>query len=62
MLVLQRKAGQAIVIRLVDGRRVTVHVVRIRGHQVHLAIDGDRDIPVVRGEIARELVTGDADR
>ena len=46
MLVLSRKAGEAIRI----GDSVVVKVVRIHGNRIKLAIDAPKDIPVHRGE------------
>jgi len=52
MLILGRKLDEEIVI---DGGRITVTVVDIRGDRVKLGVTASREIPVHRGEIARQL-------
>ena len=52
MLILGRKLDEEIVI---DGGRIVLTVVDIRGDQVRLGVTAARDIPVHRSEIAREL-------
>jgi len=47
MLVLSRKAGEAIVI----GDRIEVRVQRISGNRVRLAIEAPENVGVDRGEI-----------
>lgn len=48
MLVLSRKAGQTLLI----GDAIRVSIIRISGNRVKLGVDGPRDIPVLRGELA----------
>jgi len=52
MLILGRKLDEEIVI---DDGRIVVTVIDIRGDRVRLGVKASREIPVHRGEIAREL-------
>ena len=47
MLILQRKAGESLVI----GDDITVRVVSVDGTRVRLAIDAPGDIPILRSEL-----------
>lgn len=47
MLILQRKAGESLVI----GEEVTVSVVSIEGGRVRLAISAPADVPILRSEL-----------
>jgi carbon storage regulator CsrA len=49
-----RRPGEAIVIRLPTGERVSVAVVRIRGNQARLSIEAPRGVSVVREELLKE--------
>ncbi len=52
MLVLSRRAGEAIVI----GNDVTVTVLEVRGDQIRLGIDAPRSVSVHREEVYLEVV------
>ncbi|MBD5133599.1 MAG: carbon storage regulator [Clostridiales bacterium] len=47
MLILQRKAGQSLVI----GEDITVQVVSVDGTRVRLAISAPEDVPILRSEL-----------
>ena len=47
MLILQRKAGESLVI----GDDITVRVISVDGTRVRLAIDAPGDIPILRSEL-----------
>lgn len=47
MLILQRKAGQSLVI----GEDITVQVVSVDGARVRLAISAPEDVPILRSEL-----------
>jgi carbon storage regulator len=47
MLILQRKAGQSLVI----GENITVTVVSVDGGRVRLAISAPKDTPILRDEL-----------
>ena len=49
MLILQRKAGESLVI----GEDIIVHVVSVDGTRVRLAITAPEDVPVLRSELVR---------
>ena len=51
MLVLSRKCGETIVI---DGGRITVTVVEIRGDKVRIGVAAPRDVQVDRQEVHQE--------
>jgi carbon storage regulator len=51
MLVLSRKVNETI---LIDGGKIRVTVVRVKGGNVRLGIEAAGDIPVVRGEITQK--------
>lgn len=48
MLILTRKPGQDVAI---DGGRIKITVVRIRGNEVKLGIEAQRDTAINRGEV-----------
>lgn len=47
MLILQRKAGESLVI----GEDITVHVVSVDGTRVRLAISAPDSVPILRSEL-----------
>lgn len=47
MLILQRKAGESLVI----GEDITVRVVSVDGMRVRLAISAPEDVPILRSEL-----------
>ena len=47
MLILQRKAGESLVI----GDDITVRVISVDGARVRLAIDAPVDVPILRSEL-----------
>ena len=47
MLILQRKAGESLVI----GDDITVRVISVDGARVRLAIDAPGDVPILRSEL-----------
>ena len=47
MLILQRKAGQSLVI----GEDITIQVVSVDGARVRLAISAPEDVPILRSEL-----------
>lgn len=47
MLILQRKAGEALVI----GEDITIRVVSVDGTRVRLAIAAPEDVPILRSEL-----------
>lgn len=49
MLILQRKAGEALVI----GEDITVSVVSIEGNRVRLAISAPEDVSILRSELVK---------
>lgn len=51
MLVLSRRADEKIVI---DGGKIVINVVRIRGDKVQLGIEAPEDVRILRGELAGE--------
>lgn len=51
MLVLGRKAGEAIKI----GDNITIHILHQRGQHVRIGIDAPADIPVHREEIYQRI-------
>ena len=51
MLVLTRRAGQAVRI----GPDIEVHVIRIEGDRVVLGFEAPREIPVTRSELRAEV-------
>jgi carbon storage regulator CsrA len=55
MLVLARKPGESIEIKLPDARTITVEVVEIRHDKCRIGVTADRDIIVNREEIARAI-------
>lgn len=55
MLKITRRSGEAVVLTLPDGRRVTVSVEEIRdGKKVRLGIQADRDVLIWRDDFGRE--------
>lgn len=50
MLVLSRKKNEEIIIEL-NGEKVSVRVVEIRGDKIRLGIDAPSHIPIMRQEI-----------
>jgi carbon storage regulator len=61
MLVLSRRRDESIVISL-DGRRVVVVVVDIRGDKVRIGIEADPDISIHRGEVQDRIDAGESAR
>ena len=53
MLILQRKAGEALVI----GEDITVSVVSIEGNRVRLAISAPEDVSILRSELVKATAT-----
>ena len=51
MLILSRKIGESIYI----GDEVIVRVMEIRGNQIRIGIDCDRNIPVHREEVYKQI-------
>ena len=51
MLVLTRKVGEAIIIKLPNGQQVDVIVTDIGGSQVRIAVDADRCVEIMREEL-----------
>lgn len=62
MLVLSRKEGQTIVV----GDGIEIQIASIQGNRVRIAVNAPKNVRVLRGELAAELVAarrdGDADR
>lgn len=54
MLVLTRKLGESVQLRLADGRTVIVRVVVARGGLVRLGFEAPADVTIVRSELAAE--------
>ena len=52
MLVLSRMEGETIVL---DGGRITIRVLTIRGNKVRLGVDAPREISAHRGEAWRKI-------
>lgn len=61
MLVLSRRRDESFVI-IVDGRRVVVTVVEIRGDKVRLGITAPKEVPVHRREVAEAIRKGEPPR
>ncbi len=57
MLVLSRKVGE----KLVIGDNVVLTVNRITGNRVAIGIEAPREVPIVRGELAKWEVAKSAD-
>ena len=53
MLILQRKAGESLVI----GENITVHVVSVDGTRVRLAISAPEDVSILRSELVTAATT-----
>lgn len=51
MLILQRKAGESILI----GDNITVTVISTEGGRVHLAIDAPKSVPILRSELRKAM-------
>ena len=51
MLILQRKAGESLVI----GEDITIRVVSVDGTRVRLAIAAPEDVPILRSELVIEI-------
>lgn len=62
MLVLSRRVGEAIVIDLANGERITITVVAIRPDKVRLGFDAPDDVPVNRQEIRQAIRAGKSPR
>lgn len=53
MLALSRKVGESILLRLDDGREITLQAVRMENNRkVRVAIDAPDDVEIIRSEIA----------
>lgn len=59
MLVLSRKNGEKVRIKLPDGRLVWLTVVEIRGDKVRLGVTAPPDLPVHRLEVWERMQTND---
>jgi carbon storage regulator len=57
MLVLTRRVGESILIKLPTGEQITVTVLGIKGNQVRIGTDAPDDISIVREELL-DCVTG----
>ena len=55
MLILQRKAGESLVI----GEDITIRVVSVDGMRVRLAISAPEDVPILRSEL---VIAAEANR
>ncbi len=53
MLVLQRRAGEQLLI----GRDIQITVLKVRGKQVKLGISGPAEIPIHRAELRSKLMS-----
>lgn len=53
MLILQRKAGESLLI----GEDITVRVVSVDGVRVRLAISAPQDVPILRSELVTAATT-----
>lgn len=57
MLVLSRKAKEILLLETPQGQVIEIHVSQIRGETIKLAIQADRNIKILRGELElREVV------
>lgn len=54
MLVLTRRQGQYVSVKLPSGEIITVHIVQAKNDQVRIGINAPRSIQVDRGEIVLE--------
>lgn len=54
MLVLARQEDETILIRLPDGREISIKTVEIRGSTVRLGITAPKDISIHREELAND--------
>jgi len=52
MLILTRRTGEAIILRLEDGRRIEIRVLGIKGNQVRHGIECAKSIGIDREEIS----------
>ncbi len=54
-LVITRKAGEGCKIILPDGRKIEFDIIKVKGYEVRVRFNADKDIPVNRAEIARRI-------
>lgn len=62
MLIITRKANQAIELHLESGERVTISVLRLQGSRVRLAVNAPQSVHVVRSELPLEARRPAGDR
>jgi len=55
MLVLSRRDGEAIELRLPSGEVVLVSVVKTKGNTVRIGIDAPEDVHILRQELVRTM-------
>lgn len=51
MLVLSRRPGEVLVMKLKDGREVEVIVTKVKGNRVTIGVQAPLDVKVRRGEL-----------
>lgn len=51
MLALTRKKNETITIQLPDGQTLVIGVAALRGNQVRLSIEADKEIKIMRTEL-----------
>jgi len=55
MLVLTRRVGESILIKLPTGEQITVTVLEVKGNQIRIGTDAPDDISIVREELLDRL-------
>lgn len=54
MLVITRRQGEFIRVKLSNGEQLTIHVTQMKGQQVRIGINASTDVKVHRGELLLE--------
>lgn len=54
MLVLERRAGQSLIVTLPDGRGFTIKAVEINNKRIKIGIEAPDDVKVVREELLEQ--------
>jgi len=57
MLILTRRPGETLIIKLPTGEQITVTVLQVKGNQVRVGTDAPDDIAIVREELLESATT-----
>ena len=57
MLILTRRPGETLIIKLPTGEQITVTVLQVKGNQVRVGTDAPADISIVREELLEPAAT-----